>query len=336
MTAPEDNAPEDSSEDSSEDGGAPGHRSGFVALCGRPNVGKSTLLNALLGQAVAVATPHPQTTREKLLGIWTEPGVFQVVLVDTPGIHRPKSALNKYMVGQALTAARDVDLVLFLAECPRLPDAEAAEAWTPGPVALEGLSALAELGHPIVLVLTKADLLPDPALLLPIITTWQERHAFAGVVPISAIQGRGLQSLREEVLSRLPEGPQYYDPEQLSDRNLRWHAAELVRGELFSHLGQELPYSCAVTVESWKEGDDADQVRATIHVERDGQKGIVIGKGGRVIKAVSMGARKRIEALTGRRCDLRMQVRVSRDWTRDPDRLARVGYREDDSEGGRR
>ncbi|MEM6995161.1 MAG: GTPase Era [Myxococcota bacterium] len=307
------------------------HRSGFVALCGRPNVGKSTLLNALLGQTVAVATPHPQTTREKLLGIWTE-SAFQVVLVDTPGIHRARSALNRFMVGQAMGAARDVDLVLLLAECPRLPTADAAGDWQPGPVALEGLASLAKLGHPIVLVLTKADLLDEPSLLLPVIAAWTHHHDFAAVVPVSAIAGRGLQALQDEVVQRLPAGPRYYDPEQLSDRDMRWHVAELVRGELFSHLGQELPYSCAVTVTGFKEGPTQDKVHATIHVEREGQKGIVIGKGGRVVKALCMGARQKIETLTGRPCDLRLSVAVAKDWTKHPERLAKLGYH--DPEGG--
>lgn len=309
------------------------HRSGFVVLCGRPNVGKSTLLNALLGQTLAVATPHPQTTRETLLGIWTEPG-FQVVLVDTPGIHRARSALNRYMVNQALGAARDVDQVLLLAECPRLADAAAAEAWQPGPVALEGLAALAKLGPPILLVLTKADLLADPALLLPVIAAWSAHHPFAAVLPVSAIGGRGLKALQHEVVSRLPEGPRFYDPDQLSDRDMRWHVAELVRGELFSHLGQELPYSCAVAVTGFKEDTTMDRVAATVHVERDGQKGIVIGKGGRVIKAISTGARIKIEGLTGRKCDLRLSVAVARDWTKHPERLAKMGYRDPGPKGG--
>jgi len=310
----------------------PSHRSGFVAICGRPNVGKSTLLNALMGEPVAVATAHPQTTRERLLGIWTRPE-FQAVLVDTPGIHRARSALNRFMVEQALRGARDVDLVLLLAETPALADDEQAAAWEPGPVALEGLAALAELGRPLVLVLTKIDKVSDRRRLLPVIDAWNRRHAFEAVVLTSALQGEGLAELQAEVVARLPPGPQYYDPEQLSDRNLRWHAAELVRAELFEHLGQELPYSCAVQVTDWQERDDRDTVRATICVERDSQKGIVIGKGGRVIKALSIGARHRIATLTGRPCDLLLQVQVARDWTRDPDKLSRFGYHDADPDG---
>lgn len=303
----------------------PSFRSGFVAICGRPNVGKSTLLNALVGEPVAVATAHPQTTRERLLGIWTRPE-FQAVLVDTPGIHRARSALNRFMVEQALRGARDVDMVLLLAETPSLRDYEQATTWEPGPVALEGLQAIAELGRPILLVLTKIDHVPDRRMLLPVIEAWTRHHAFEAVVPTSALHGEGLEELQAEVVGRLPEGPRYYDPEQLTDRDLRWHAAELVRAELFEHLGQELPYSCAVQVTGWQERADRDTVRATVFVERDSQKGIVIGKGGRVIKALSTGARGRISTLTGRPCDLMLQVQVARDWTRNPDALPRFGY----------
>lgn len=303
------------------------HRSGFVAICGRPNVGKSTLLNALVGETVAVATAHPQTTRERLLGIWTRPG-FQAVLVDTPGIHRARSALNRYMVEQAIRGARDVDLVLLLAETPILNDDEQAASWEPGEVAREGLTVLAELGRPMVLVLTKIDRLSDPRWLLPVIEAWMRLHPFAAVVPTSAVSGAGLPELQAEVVGRLPEGPRYYDSEQLTDRDLRWHAAELVRAELFDHLGQELPYSCAVRVTAWQERADRDTVHATVFVERDSQKGMVIGKGGRVIKTLSAGARRRITALTGRPCDLMLQVAVARDWTRDPEQLTKLGYQD--------
>jgi GTP-binding protein Era len=306
------------------------HRSGFVAICGRPNVGKSTLLNALLGERVAVATAHPQTTRERLLGIWTRPD-FQAVLVDTPGLHRARSALNRYMVDEALRGARDVDVVLLLAETPALPDDEQAEAWEPGEVAREGLVALAELRRPLVLVLTKIDRLVDRRHLLPVIGAWMRQHPFEAVVPTSAVTGEGLPELQAEVVARLPEGPRYYDSEQLTDRDLRWHAAELVRAELFERLGQELPYSCAVRVTAWKERDDRDTVHATVFVERDSQKGIVIGKGARVIKALSQGARHRIAELTGRPCDLVLQVAVARDWTRDPEQLSRLGYQDTES-----
>ncbi|EDM75384.1 GTP-binding protein [Plesiocystis pacifica SIR-1] len=333
MTDVKDEAPASS-------GGSPGgsssadgqqaFRSGFVALCGRPNVGKSTLLNALLGEELAVATALPQTTRERMLGIWTSPR-FQAVLVDTPGIHKPKSALNKYMVEEAVRGARDVDVILMLAEVPRVPRGKDGHAliqeWEPGPGAKAAVELLAPLGKPMVLVLTKCDLLGERDWLLPIIQRWQAIHAFAGVVPVSAVQGRGLEALREEVEGALPEGPAYYADDQLSDRSMRWHASELIRAELFERLGQELPYSSAVTIREFKELRERDRIEATIHVERPSQKGIVIGAKGKSIKAISIGARKRIEQLTGRRCELFLEVRVTAKWTKDPRKLEDLGYR---------
>jgi GTP-binding protein Era len=259
------------------------------------------------------------------LGIWTRPG-FQAVLVDTPGIHRARSALNRFMVDEALRGARDVDLVLLLAETPALHDDEQAAAWEPGQVAREGLDVLLRAGRPMVLVLTKIDRLADRRWLLPVIEAWMRLHPFEAVVPTSALSREGLRELQAEVVARLPPGPRYYDAEQLTDRDLRWHAAELVRGELFERLGQELPYSCAVRVTAWQERDDRDTVRATVFVERQSQKGIVIGRDARVIKALSSGARRRIAELTGRPCDLVLQVAVARDWTRDPQQLERLGY----------
>lgn len=305
----------------------PGHRSGFVAICGRPNVGKSTLLNALLGEPVAVATDRPQTTRERLVGVWTRPH-FQAVLVDTPGIHRARSALNKYMVDEAVRGARDVDVVLLLAETPRVPDAETAQQWQPGEMARESLRLMAELGHPIVLVLTKTDRLEDPRWLLPILETWAKEHEFAAIVPTSAVAGEGLDALEQEVVGRLPEGPRYYDPEQLSDRSLRWHAAELVRAELFRQLGEELPYSCAVVVNEYREHPQRDAIVATIFVERHSQRGIVIGRGGRQLKAIGTAARAAISRLTGRACDLRLTVSVAHNWTKNPEKLENLGYRD--------
>lgn len=319
------------------DAATPGYRSGFVALCGRPNVGKSTLLNALLGEELAVATALPQTTRERMLGIWTTDR-FQAVLVDTPGIHRAKSALNRFMVDEALRGAQGVDLILMLAEVPSFPagpEGEAAVAeWEPGPGAREAVERLAESrgasdqnSPRMALVLTKCDLLGSRDLLLPIIAKWQAVHPFDAVIPVSAVHGGGLDALRAEVEQALPERPARFDPEQLTDRNMRWHASELIRGELFARLGQELPYSCAVTITTYKELRARDLIEAVIHVERSSQKGIVIGAKGRTIKAISMGARARIEALVGRPCELFLQVRVTPGWSKDPKKLEDLGYR---------
>ncbi len=305
------------------------HRAGFVALCGRPNVGKSTLLNALVGEELAVATRHPQTTRERFLGVWTRP-TFQAVLVDTPGIHRARSALNKFMVAQAVRGAKDVDLVLMLAEVPAVRDEDQAAAWNPGPVAVEALETLKATGHPLVLVVTKADRVRRQSLLLPILGRWAQQYEFRAIVPVSAIEGGGLDTLESEIMRWLPEGPPLYDPDHLSDRTMRWHASELVRAELFVHLGQELPYSCAVVVDRFREAGEKDRIHATIHVERESQKGMVIGKSGHVIRAVSTGARQRIERLSRRGCDLFLEVRVTKNWTKDPGALERLGYRGED------
>jgi GTP-binding protein Era len=182
-------------------------------------------------------------------------------------------------------------------------------------------------------VLTKLDRLERRELLLPVIQRWSSHHAFEAIVPASAVTGEGMQDLQREVVSRLPEGPPLYDPEQLSDRPLRWHAAELIRAELFEHLGQELPYSCAVTVQSYEEHDDCHRVKATIHVERESQKGMTVGKGGKVVKAISSGARQRIAELIGKPCELFVEVRVTKNWTKSPELLGRLGYRDPGGEG---
>jgi GTP-binding protein Era len=308
------------------------HRAGLVALCGRPNVGKSTLLNALVGADLAVVSARPQTTRERMMGIWTTAD-FQAVLVDTPGLHAARSALNRFMVKEALMGASDVDVILMLAEIPRVPDAAAAAAWAPGPGATAALEDLARTGRPVVLVLTKADVLDEPDLVLPIIDQWQRRHPFAEVVVTSARRGQGLSALREAIVARLPEGPPLWG-DALSDKDLRWHAAQLVRGELFEQLEQELPYACAVTVEAFEEGAGGDRILATVHVERESQKGIVIGRGAARLKAIGTAARRRITALTGRRCDLRLTVRVTPGWTEDPRLLERLGYTAHREDGG--
>ena len=303
------------------------HRAGFVALCGRPNVGKSTLLNALVGADLAVASRLPQTTRQRLLGIWSTPDL-QAVLVDTPGIHRAKSALNRYMVDEALRGASGVDLVLLLAETPVLTDPEAAAAWTPGEGAVAALEAVVPLGAPIALVLTKIDRLLERQHLLPVIAAWSRLHPFAAVLPVAATTGEGMDALRAEIAARLPEGPGFFDPDQLSDRDMRWHAGERVREAIFRFLGEELPYSCAVTVESYREQrrPPKDIIRATVHVERESQKPMVIGKGGQTVRKISSAARQAIAAFTGRACDLFLTVKVTRNWTRDPELMEKLGY----------
>jgi len=292
-------------------------------------VGKSTLLNALVGAELAVATRFPQTTRERLLGVWTTPAI-QAVLVDTPGIHRARSALNRFMVDEALRGARAVDLLLLLAEVPQLADAETAATWEPGEGARAALEALVEVRKPITLVMTKVDRLHPPELLLPVIAKWTALHDFAAVLPVSAHTGTGLDALRAHIAASLPLRAPYFEEDQLSDRSMRWHSGERVRAALFRHLGDELPYACAVTIEAFKEQKrpPKDIIRATIHVERESQKPMVIGKGGQTIKAISIDARKAISGLTGRACDLFLNVAVTANWTRDAGLMQRLGLHE--------
>jgi GTP-binding protein Era len=301
------------------------HRFGKVAVCGRPNVGKSTLINALLGETISIVTARPQTTRERVLGIWST-DQFQAVLTDTPGIHEPRSALNRFMVDEAFRSAKNVDLVFLLDEAPALTGAEALRKWEPGPMVRETHAKLVKFGVPIVLILTKIDRLKAKDHLLQIIRRWQTEGDFADIVPISSTQGDGLERLAPILAERLPEGPPQFSRDDLSDRQMRWHAAELIRGELFACLGQELPYSCAVTVTEYKEGAGEDVVRATVFVERESQKGMVVGRGGARIREVSMAAREKIAALSGHRCHLFLTVQVAKNWTKDPDKLADFGY----------
>lgn len=313
-----------------------GHRFGFVALFGRPNVGKSTLLNALLGEAVAVATALPQTTRERMLGIWSAPE-FQAALIDTPGFHAPKSALNEHMVREAVASVRAADVVALLVEMPQL-SAAARDEWDPGEgakAALESARSAAARGVPLILVVTKCDLARDPADYELVVQKWRALAEFVEAIGISVDAGTGLDELGRAVSTRLPEGPPLYRDGELSDRSMRWHAAEIIRGVAFAALERELPYSCAVTIGAYREGRQRDRIEATLHVERNSQKGIVIGAGGRMIRSISMQARTRIAQLTGRPCDLFLDARVTAHWTREPAQLEALGYVADLEVSGR-
>jgi len=294
-----------------------GYRCGYVALVGRPNVGKSTLMNRILGQKLSIVTAKPQTTRQRIAGIKTsEQG--QVVYIDTPGIHQAAGrALNRYMNRIARAALLDVDLILFLVE---------ADHWTPQDAFVA--RALAETGKPVVLVVNKVDRIADKARLLRFLGDDVDAARFTQVLMVSARNGDGVDDLERSVLAQLPFSRPSFDEDQFTDRSERFLAAELVREQLMTRLHQELPYALTVEIEEFKRDDGLLRIGAIVWVEREGQKQIVIGKGGNVLKQVGSGARRELEALFGEKVYLRLWVKVSRDWSDSEQALRQFGYEE--------
>jgi GTP-binding protein Era len=301
----------------------PDHRSGFVAVVGKPNVGKSTLMNAYLGQKIAIVSPKPQTTRNRLLGILTlerERGDVadgQIVFEDTPGIHQPLHKLGEYMVETAISAIPDADLVLFLVDASQPPGDEDRRI----------AAILRERGDmPVLLVLNKADLLP-PEQIEPQVEAYRVLGEFDGWFLISALRGDSRDRLLQETVERLPYGPRYYPEEQITDQQLRFMAAELIREQVLRHLREEVPHSIAVIVQDFKErSDDLTYVGANIFVERDTQKGIILGRGGSMIKRIGADARREIEDLLGTKVYLELWVKVKKKWRKDEQELRRLGY----------
>jgi GTP-binding protein Era len=293
---------------------------GTVAILGRPNVGKSTLLNRIVGEKLAIVTPKPQTTRNRIVGVWNGEG-GQIVFVDTPGVHGARKGLNRYMVGEAMAAIADVDAALLVVDGSEgksgAGDAER--------MILEGL---ADAKKPVVLAINKVDKVKDKTAMLPVLAAWEKSGRFGALVPISATRGTNVDQLVREICRMLPEGEPLYGPDMLTDRTERFLAAELVREQLFLKLKQELPYATAVVIESWQERPEKGDVviDALILVERDSQRGIVVGKGGTMIRDVGIAARKEIGTLLDRPVHLKLEVKVVPDWTTSPAELARLGY----------
>jgi len=291
-------------------------KSGFVAIVGAPNVGKSTLLNRMLGEKVSITSKKPQTTRNRILGILHRPEA-QLIFIDTPGVHQASRALNVRIVEAALLALDDVDLILAVSDVSR-----------PDPVSEELLfKRLAEQKHPVVLALNKIDLV-DKNRLLAIIDTWNRRHDFKEIVPISASRGTQVDSLIGVMERLMPAGPPLFPEDSLTDVPERFLVGEIIREKAFRLTGQELPYSVAVTVDSFSEENRQKQVtiHATLHVERPSQKAIIIGKNGAKLKQIGQDARKDIERLLGTRVFLKLFVRVQKNWSRDTRALRRFGY----------
>ena len=295
---------------------APATRSGRVALVGRPNVGKSTLLNAFVGTHLSIVSPKPQTTRHRILGVCTAPG-GQIAFVDTPGLHRgARLAINRSLNRAVHAALLEVDLVAHVVEAGRWTDEDAAVYTT-----------LASESVPRVLVVNKIDRLRDKSRLLPYVAGIVAAHAYDAVLYVSAQRGEGLESLRDELLQRLPEGPPAYGEDELTDRSERFLAAELVREQLMLRLGEELPYATTVEVERFAEREDGlAEIHAVVWVERESQRAIVIGAGGQMLREVGTAARRAMERLFGRRVFLRTWVKVRAGWSDDEAQLKRLGY----------
>lgn len=291
----------------------PGHRSGFVAIVGRPNVGKSTLLNQLLGQKVAIVSPKPQTTRGRIVGILTLPEA-QIVFIDTPGLHEARTLLNQRMVRRARQAIEEADAVLWVVD--------AAEGVTPEDEALA--QELHSLGPRLCVAVNKIDKLKKSEL-LPILARLGELLPDEDIVPVSATERLNFPELVRELVRRLPEGPRLYDPTMFTDQTERTLAEELIREQVFLQTHQEIPYSVAVTVDRFEEKENVTVISATIHVERESQKPILIGRQGARIKAIGQAAREALERLLGRRVYLELFVRVQEGWTKDERRLREFG-----------
>lgn len=292
-------------------------RCGYIAIVGRPNVGKSTLLNHLLGQKISITSRKPQTTRHQVLGIKTE-GNRQMIFVDTPGLHRdaPK-AINRAMNRAASTAIRDVDLVLFVVDRTAWTDEDA--------MVMEQIQAA---GVPCMLVVNKVDLLADKSVLLPHLNVLSEKGDFAEILPLSALRQHNVEELEAQICALLPESQHFFPEEQITDRSQRFLAAEIVREKIMRQLGDELPYAVAVEIEEFSEDGGVLYISALIHVERNGQKRILIGEKGARLRSIGTEARLDMEALFDMKVMLKLWVKVRSGWSDDERALRSLGYDE--------
>ncbi|MFB3778635.1 MAG: GTPase Era [Bryobacteraceae bacterium] len=291
-------------------------RSGFVSILGRPNAGKSTLLNKLVGMKLAIVAPKPQTTRTLVQGVLNLPGA-QVVFVDTPGIHKPDTLLNRRMLDTVKTALDQRDLLLFVADATRRIAEEDREA----------VELVKTARTPTLLLLNKIDNLRDKSSLLALLDGYRALHDFAEYLPVSALRGTGLDTLRTEIVRRLPAGPAYFPPDYITDQPERFLAAELVREKILLLTREEVPHSVAVVVERWEELERLARISATVLVERESQKGIIIGAKGAMLKRIGTDARREMEGLFGRKVFLELFVKVQAKWRDDRAFLDAVDWR---------
>ena len=291
--------------------------SGFCALIGKPNAGKSTLMNQIIGQKIAAVSPRPQTTRKRQLGIYTGESQ-QIIFVDTPGVHNPKHKLGKYMMDVVQQALTEVDLILWMVDLSSLPDTEDA-------IIADQLAALRK-SPPILMVCNKLDTLNAQELDARM-QAYRELAPQAEQLAISAISKKNLNALIEKITALLPPGPPLFDPEEVTDLYMRDIAADLIREAALHHLDEEIPHAMAVRLDEFKErNDQLDYIAATLMVERDSHKGMVIGKNGAMLKKIGQSARQSIEAMSGKKAYLELRVKVDRDWMNNPNSLRWLGY----------
>lgn len=290
-------------------------RCGLVAIVGRPNVGKSTLMNHLVGEKLSITSRKPQTTRHRIHGILSRDD-YQIVFADTPGIHRDHDrALNRFMNESAVSALSGVDLICFMVDSLK---------WTPGDEHV--LRLLPRDGTPVLLLVNKVDQLADKEQLLPHLAELSERFPFAEVIPLSALREQNLQALEKAIAERLPEGPFWFDPDQLTDRTLRFMVAEIIREKVVRQMGQEVPHQITVQIELFNETDSIIEIAASLLVERRGQKKMLVGSSGERIKQIGIQARRDIERLLGQKVMLNLWVKVKSGWSDDERALRSLGY----------
>jgi GTPase len=290
--------------------------SGFIALVGPPNVGKSTLLNRILNEKLAIVSPKPQTTRNRIIGVYHGDG-HQMVFIDTPGIHRTYTPLHKSMVASAQAVFKEVDIIAAMIDVHRPDDPDISII----------LSNLRRSKIPSLLVINKIDR-SEKTKLLPIMDAYRKRYPFDAIIPVSALTGEGVDRLLKQIQSMLKTGPALFPLDMKTDQSESFMFSEIIREKIYHHTSRELPYSSAVTVESIEQNPDASMVsiEARIHVESESQKGILIGQGGRMIKSIGRAAREEIERMLGSKVYLGLKVRVEKNWSKNPRALRRLGY----------
>jgi GTP-binding protein Era len=284
-------------------------RSGFVCILGRPNAGKSTLLNALVGEKLAIISPKPQTTRNRIQGVVHVPkrngkGGGQIVLIDTPGVHKPDSSLGRKMLVEVREALEGCDLVLVIMDLTRKLDPRDEFA----------LDLLRHTGAKAFLILNKVDLIREKSKLLPLIEEYRKLYDFAEVIPISALKRKGLDTLLQAIIEALPAGPAYFPEDQITDQPARFMAAEIIREQVLLNTSEEIPYATTVIVDTFEEGQRLTRIASTIYCERQGQKGILVGKGGQMLKKIGTAARMQIERMLGTKVFLELYVKAEPGW----------------------